>query len=134
MKSKHTKSRLPGQPSTVWPGAYVVLIILAVVVLLLMFIAWAMPAATPREQEATVTLTYTPEITGTPKPLKKTPTPIPDPTPENVGYSNGIIVLSAVISLILLLAAIRELGIHRRISRQTSTTPEEKDEHDESPG
>ena len=38
----------PDQPYKIWQGAPYVLVIVAVVVLILMFIAWAMPAATPR--------------------------------------------------------------------------------------
>jgi hypothetical protein len=113
MTEKIPEDKKPEQPYGMWQGAHYALIILTAVVLILMFIAWAMPAATPRPQ-TTLTVTLTTEVTGTPIQATMQPTTIPEPTSEDVGYADGIIILSAVLSIILLLATLREILYYRR--------------------
>lgn len=118
---------MPDQPYKIWQGAPYVLIIIAVVVLILMFIAWAMPAATPRTQPTVlpgtqITPTQEPVVIGTPM-----STDFPEPTAENVGYANGIIGLSGLITLILIMAAYREILYYRKKEKQRSQNLESPD-------
>lgn len=102
-------------PYHVWPGASVLIIVLAIVVLLLMFIAWAMPAATPRVPESTPSLEQTEVgVTATPDPMVLSPTNGINTSEAEVGYANGIIVISGMLMLILLLATLREVLWHHK--------------------
>lgn len=106
---------LPPIPHNIWPGAHLVLIILAFIVLVLMFLAWAMPAATPRVAEGTGTATLTDmEVTGTPQREIATPESNGALTSEEVGYADGIIILSAGLMLIVLFATLREVIWYRK--------------------
>lgn len=117
----------PDQPYKIWQGAPYVLVIVAVVVLILMFIAWAMPAATPRTLSTPlpgtqITPTQPPVVIGTPM-----STTFPEPTAENVGYANGIIGLSGLLTLILILGALREILYYRKKEKQASHQQENLD-------
>ena len=102
-------------PYHIWPGASVLLIVLSIVVLILMFIAWAMPAATPRAPETTLTIEQTEVgVTATPDPTLLTPTNGVNTSEAEVGYANGIIVISGMLMLILLLATLREVLWHHK--------------------
>lgn len=110
-------------PYHVWPGASVLIIVLAIVVLLLMFIAWAMPAATPRVPESTPSLEQTEGgMTATPDPMLLTPTNGINTSEEEVGYANGIIVISGMLMLIVLSATLREVLLHHKKTTKTGTT------------
>lgn len=124
MSTLEPQNSKPEQPYRIWQGAHYVLVVLAVVVLVLMFIAWAMPAATPRPQPTPLPgtqliPTQPPIVIGTPG----TAVPV-EPTAENVGYANGIIILSALLSLIMLLAVLREVLFFRKKRKQSSHTEE----------
>jgi len=80
-----------------------------------MFIAWAMPAATPRAPETTLTLEQTEVgVTATPDPMVLSPTNGINTSEAEVGYANGIIVISGMLMLILLLATLREVLWHHK--------------------
>ncbi len=110
-------------PYHVWPGASVLIIVLAIVVLLLMFIAWAMPAATPRVPESTPSLEQTEGgMTATPDPMLLTPTNGINTSEAEVGYANGIIVISGMLMLIVLSATLREVLLHHKKTTKTGAT------------
>jgi len=65
----------------------------------------ATPTDSPSEAGVTQTGSSTPEFQGTPVP---TATLLP-PTPDEIGYSNGIIFWSTILILILLIGTLREI-------------------------
>lgn len=107
-----------------WQGGPYVLIVLAVIVLLLMFVAWAMPPSTPRPPSTPLPGT---QILPTQPPVTQPgqSTPVFEPTAENVGYANGIIIFSAILSLVLLIATLREILFYRK--KDKSQTPSQSE-------
>lgn len=125
---KQRKTTQAPQPHNIWPGAILILIVLAVVVIALMFIAWAMPSATNTILGRRLTSTPVAVIgdgTTTLSPTVATE-PVNLAEPAEVGYGDGIIIASGVLLLILLAATFREIVIYNRLTRTIS-------EHDDEP-
>jgi hypothetical protein len=99
--------------------ALLILIILTVLVVLITLITYIRPAADPQPtlQPTQAPLSNTPTI----NPARRTPRPTRslDPVEENVGYANGIIILSGVLCLIVLIAGLREIAHHRSQSKNS---------------
>lgn len=72
------------------------------------------PAVTPSEVAMAETGSSTPEFQGTPVPTET----LPPPTPDEIGYSNGIIFWSTILILILLIGTLREILYARKKSEE----------------
>jgi hypothetical protein len=99
------------QPSRQRIGLQWVLLVLVLGVLILSSLAFVRPISQDEQTPTPMnTASITPEDSGTPE---GTGTPLADPnalppTPEEIGYTDGIIFCSTVLVLILLVGTLRE--------------------------